>query len=96
MPVIDKHQTLLDFTMQHCGDASKVVEVAELNGIEITDDVAAGTFLIVPVVSDGEQLNIINSFTKQNIKPASSLVIDNTVALSGIEYWAIEDEFIIQ
>lgn len=49
MPVLRKHQTLFDFTAQHCGGMDAVFIMAQQNGIGITDTVAAGTSLEVMV-----------------------------------------------
>jgi hypothetical protein len=97
MPVINKHQTLIDFAIEHCGDANKAIEIANLNNISITDEVAAGTNLIIPEVKDSTATSIINHFQKNNIVPASSIdVAVGEEEEEGIDYWAIEEDFIIQ
>ena len=45
MPIIKKNETLLDFIAINTGSIEALMQVANLNGIGITDDVAAGSDL---------------------------------------------------
>jgi hypothetical protein len=45
--VILKHQTIIDVALQHCGNADAAFDIAALNDIEITDDIAPGTELLL-------------------------------------------------
>lgn len=45
MPLINKHETLLDFVVKSAGSVAGLFDVALLNGNSITDDIAAGTQL---------------------------------------------------
>lgn len=49
---VDQGQCLMDVAVQHCGDATALFEIAELNGISITEVVGPGTVLNVPDAYD--------------------------------------------
>lgn len=98
MPTIQTNegQTLKDIAVQYLGNAERVSEIALLNNINITDDLEIGTSLLIPEV-DIEKTSIINHFQKNNIVPASSIdVAVGEEEEEGIDYWAIEEDFIIQ
>ncbi|MGN6604570.1 MAG: LysM peptidoglycan-binding domain-containing protein [Ginsengibacter sp.] len=89
---VSEGQTLLDIAMQYCGDASVLFDIADLNGLEVTDDLVPGQQLLVPdaeidkqAVADAFSDGIIPSSTDDNIIPVDE----------GIEFWAIEDDFIV-
>lgn len=48
MIVVEPGQTLLDVALNHFGNAAAVLELAKINGLSATDEVAPGTKLIVP------------------------------------------------
>lgn len=64
-------QTLLDVALMHCGDATLVVQIAILNGLNI-DDILIGQSLKLPDVSIDKKA-IVASLEKDNIEPASAL-----------------------
>lgn len=45
---VKDRQSLFDFALQHCGDVQAVFEIAELNGLELTEPLTHGTVLQVP------------------------------------------------
>jgi hypothetical protein len=49
------NQALIDIALQGTGDVTRVIEVAQLNGLSITDDLTAGDELITPVASVDKQ-----------------------------------------
>lgn len=98
MAIVLHNQTLLDFAIQHTGNAQNAFEIAMANGISISDDISSGSNLIVPdtVVLDTD---IKNYYTSRAIQPATALttiIDDNTEPkLEGIGYWIIGDDNIV-
>lgn len=94
---IGEGQTLIDIAMQYCGDALRVFDVAELNGLQITDDLVPGEFLKVPDAEiDKEKITI--EFSNYGLQPASRPDTFDEAGdePEGIDYWAIDDDFIVQ
>ncbi len=91
---ISEGQTLIDIAIQYLGDASRYVEIIELNNLTITEDIHAGDELIIPTVTN-EKTAIVSLFRKKNIKPASAIT-DIISENEGVDYWHIEENFIVQ
>lgn len=93
-----KGQTLVDIVIQELGDADRTVEVAELNEMNITDELTAGDMITVPDF-DVSKRAIVNAFINDAFKPASGIGNDEdelVIPLTGIDYWAIENDFVVQ
>lgn len=91
MPIIKKHQTTVDFTTQYAGSVSGLFEMAMLNGIGITDDVAAGTDLMVRVTDErtvkfwkNQKLDVVGGPLNLNLIPGGIgyMQIGNTFKVS--------------
>lgn len=90
---IQEGQTLVDIAMQYCGDALAVFDVAELNGIGITDEPEIGQILFVPDPAI-DKIKIVEAFRK--LVPASKGDTDvSDLANAGIDFWAIEEDFMV-
>jgi hypothetical protein len=88
-------QSLFDIAVQYLGDVERVFEIADINGLMTTNEVEPGTWLVVPDL-DMAKRYVVDAFSKRNLSPAS--ITDSGIeaaALDGIDYWAIEDDFII-
>lgn len=46
MPVIEKHKTFVDYVVDSCGSVEGLFTTALLNGVGITDELAAGTEVV--------------------------------------------------
>lgn len=94
MPIIKKHQTLIDFTIQHTGSAEALFTVALANGKNITDDIAPGTLLIATDTVDTTVIkffkNSINDVITRDYTPGNSNLD------SGIGFWAVNDDNIVE
>lgn len=88
-------QTLIDIAMQYCGDALAVADVAKLNGLGITDELTPGQTILIPDVAI-DKVKIVEAFA--GLVPASKDDDDNVLdqVLDGIDYWIIEEDFIVQ
>lgn len=90
-------QTWVDIALQELGDMERVMELASLNDRSLTDDLLAGEVLNVPDY-DASKREIIQLFANSFNKPASgeSLTASNDVSIGeGIEFWAIENDFVV-
>jgi hypothetical protein len=91
---VGEGQTLIDIAMQFLGDASRAFEIADLNGLSITDNLTPGQTLIIPEPAI-DKIKIVAAFA--GLQPASmddENVLDEV--FDGIDYWAIEEDFIVQ
>lgn len=81
-------QTLLDISIQETGTINNLFDIAVFNNVGITDSLTPGDEIKIP-----DNLTEINKnyFINRGIKPASD-IIKNT---EGIEFWRIENEFIV-
>ncbi|MDP1812329.1 MAG: hypothetical protein Q8K66_13085 [Sediminibacterium sp.] len=88
------NQALMDIAIQESGNIESLIELALLNGVNITDDLAPDTLLRKSGVIDK---NIVTLF-KTNMKPASNSPVSEDqlpAELEGIDYWSIENTFIV-
>ena len=86
-------QSVFDLAIQVSGSAESAFELAMLNGLSVTDSLTVGSDLIAP-----EIINRIvhNFYTVNQIKPATDYTINEpTPELEGIDYWAIEIDFVV-
>ena len=89
-------QTLVDIAIQELGDGERVIELATLNEMNVTDDLVSGEYVEVPDY-DKSKRSMVNLFADDANKPASGIVTDNGVLLpQGIGYWRIENNFKVQ
>jgi hypothetical protein len=89
------NQSLLDFTVHHCGKLEALMELCFANGISPTAEITPGTVLEVPDTID-KAVDIVNFFRFKNIEPACDFV-GNTLpdVLTGIDYMIIGTDFIV-
>ena len=92
MEIVRQGQNLLDIALQTTGDA----ETALSNGLCLSDDLTVGQRIDIDdtlVINE----NIRNTYRTQTIYPATGITAANTAdaPFEGIEFWAIEYNFII-
>ncbi|MBT1702965.1 hypothetical protein [Chryseosolibacter indicus] len=85
-------QTWIDLAMQEVGDESRLFELCDLNDASITEEVEAGRVIQAMRVEQDKQ-NIVNVL--RPLKPSSMYYKVGDPAPEGIEYWAIELDFIV-
>lgn len=89
-------QTLLDLAIQQLGSMEAIFDLAKLNGLSISDQLTDGqnlAFNINPV-----NRIIAKRYKDNGWKPASATTIPGAApieGLEGIDYWAIEIDFIV-
>lgn len=91
--VVKQRQSLLDVAIQYLGGIENVFALASENGISITDDLEAGSILLLPNITNKK---IVSAYYVNGYIPATGITEeDNVLAEEGIEFWAIEYDFVI-
>jgi len=88
-------QSIFDLSAQHCGGVEASLAMAILNGVSVTDTLAAGIAISTP---DPVDKDIQNYYQSKGLTPATSITTldeSQTIADEGIEFWAIEVDFIV-
>ena len=88
-------QAAVDLAMQEGGTVESLVDFLALNGIGLTDDLTIGQRYKKPVVVDAKVTGVFNTIRR----PASSYTVpveQLPEKLEGIDYWRIEDDFVVQ
>lgn len=88
-------QSLLDISLQHTGTAESVFELALANGLSLTDNLSAGTFLSFEEDIQPEK-EILNYYTAKKIHPATAFSAQDEQIFNkeeGISIWAINLDF---
>jgi hypothetical protein len=89
-------QTLLDIASQELGDASRAFEIAVMNNKGITDDLTVGEALLTPD-ADISKRGLLLLFSDASKSPASyDIAGEMKSKLEGVEFWKLENDFIIQ
>lgn len=91
------NQSLLDISVQATGSALNYLLIAQANDIIPTDEIIAGTELIIPdgLVNDED---VLRYYQANGILPATALTQvqkDETDGCEGIGCWAIGVDFIV-
>lgn len=92
------NQSLFDVAIRYCGTVEAIAEIAILNNLSITDDLIPGQIVQIPLTDYGNQ-EVINYFSTNKVDPATALTEENTALIeenSGIGFWRIENNFIVQ
>jgi hypothetical protein len=87
-------QALIDIAMQEAGTVESLFEVALLNGICLTDDLTPDHEYKRPALVNAKVVSVFSGA----VKPASNTPVDEEqlpVELNGIDYWYIENTFIV-
>ena len=96
--IVLNDQCLLDIAIRYFGTVEAVLSIAILNNISITADLVPGQVLELPNLDFGYG-EIVAFFEANKIQPATALTEENKAIIegdSGIGFWAIEDNFIVQ
>lgn len=93
---VSSRQSLFDLSMQHGGSFEAAFDIAEGNDLSLTDDLEVGQELILQQVNNTK---VVQYYDVNNIQPATSVTNDELNAMlgmgEGIEFWAIEYDFIV-
>jgi len=90
------NQSLLDFSIMSYGTLEGLFALSLLNGLAVIDDIAVGS-LVEVADFEGKLISVVDFIEKNNIRPATGFTAVPIVEpLSGIDYWAIGIDFVIQ
>jgi len=87
-------QTLFDIAVQRLGSAEAAYALAEKNSLSVTDELYPGQVLYL---TDTADKSVASFYDKRGLVPstwASDSVIDELLK-EGIDYWAIQVDFIV-
>ena len=89
-------QNLIDVALEHCGTFEAAMQMALLNGISLTDDLEPGVSLLTPEV---EKKRVVTKFQSLRHSPATAISGDEINDImgigDGIEFWAVEYDFVV-
>lgn len=96
MEIVRQGQNLLDLALQATGDADTALDIALVNGLCLSDDLTVGQTIEVSDTLTGNE-NIRQLYAARAIHPATGITATNSSAapFEGIEFWAVEYDFII-
>jgi len=83
-------QSIFDLAVQSSGSVEAAFDLALMNSIGLTDDIVPGINLTVASVVNKQ---IADYYKNKGIKPATYSETES--GIGGIEYWAIETEFLV-
>jgi hypothetical protein len=84
---IKQRQTVVDYAVQNSGTMESLFEVAILNGVSITEDIAPGTIMLAPVV----EKKTVEFYNKNAVDITTSQT--NEASPGGIGYMQIGASF---
>lgn len=88
-------QSLFDIAIQECGSAESAFELALMNGLAVSDELANGQVLELPAVAEKQ---IVRQYAVDNVFPATAITpeqYNETIEGEGIGFWGIGFDFII-
>jgi hypothetical protein len=83
-------QTAIDIALQECGTIEASFPICLLNNLTIYEAIGSG---LIIQSTDMVDSNLVDMLKSENRKPSS--INDNIVALEGIGYWLISEDFIV-
>mgnify|MGYP003623725711 CR=1 FL=1 len=90
---IRENQSLLYAALITTGSVESVVKLALQNGLSITDKLVSNT--PIAKVEVGNQ-PMFTYYKENKLTPATDATYDELFMQEGIDYWAIEDDFVVQ
>lgn len=99
--IVQSRQNLLDIALQQCGTMEAAYEMADLNGMNLTDDLPVGSALTLPAADlFANTSKILQHYIANRIVPATAINQQNINTIldggEGIEFWGIEYDFVVQ
>lgn len=94
---IHSRQSLLDIAIQECGSFEAAYELAERNGLAVTDDLETGAELGF-IREDVTKKQVVAHLAARHIKPATAPSEEDTslAPCGGIGFMGIEIDFIVK
>jgi hypothetical protein len=85
------NQSIIDIAIQYAGSCDAAFGIASANGIGLTDVLVPGQSLVIPTVIEA---GVAERLRLANISPA--YYETETQISSGVGYWYIDQDFIVQ
>jgi hypothetical protein len=91
---VQEGQSFVDMAMLACGEATAAFELALLNGVSFTDDQVADSEIMTPGIY---RKDVAAYYSNNAIIPATGIttVAENALIEEGVEFWAIEYDFVV-
>ena len=90
---VNPHQCLMDLSMQQKGGIDALFDFAALNGLSITENLTAGSVLLVPDVDVIDRV-ICQLLRDEGVVPANAYTSEDEAAIKGgIGYMGIQVDF---
>lgn len=95
--IIHSRQSLLDIAIQECGSFEAAYELADRNGLAVTDDLETGA-VVEFIREDVTKKQVVAHLAARRIKPATaaSELDTSIVPCGGIGFMGIEIDFIVK
>lgn len=88
-------QSMLDIAMEHLGTTEAAWDIAQTNGLSLTDDLKLEPMLKPAITNQ----RIVTNFLTLRHSPATGItnaeINQQLGAGEGIEFWAIEYDFVV-
>ncbi|MBQ9751422.1 MAG: hypothetical protein IJV81_01140 [Paludibacteraceae bacterium] len=88
-------QSMLDIAMEHSGTTEAAWDIAQTNGLSLTDDLKLEPMLKPAITNQ----RIVTNFLTLRHSPATGItnaeINQQLGAGEGIEFWAIEYDFVV-
>ncbi len=89
-------QSVLDLSIILFGTLEGVMQLALLNGLSLTDELVPGQEIEVGVFNES-LVSVLDFIKKNNIRPATGFTaVPINIPLTGIDYWAVGIDFVVQ
>jgi hypothetical protein len=92
---VRNNQNLIDIAFQEAGSLEGLIDLMKLNGLSVTQVLNAGQALTFQM--DDRYLTDTLAYIKgKNLRPATGrTAVEGVEYLEGIDYWAIQEDFIV-
>lgn len=87
--VVEQKQSLVDISIQHCGDVIAVFDLALTNDLSLTEELTAGDELLL---TDPIEKQVVDFFANKNLIPATEELVTEQPQ-QGIGFWRIGIDF---
>ena len=95
--IILHNQSILDLAIQHTGVVENAFDLALQNNRSITDDLEAGESIELTAYGIQQNKDILSYYTVKKLQPATAISeqLSANSQPQGIDYWAIQMDFIV-
>ncbi|WP_289665581.1 hypothetical protein [Flavobacterium panacagri] len=89
------NQSLIDFTLHHCGTIESIVAMAVANNFSVTEEMQSKSILEIPadIIKDSD---IVNFYVNKKHIPAFNYTAPASLDKEGIGEMIIEKTFIVR